>query len=130
MRARARAQARPSSPRRFAQREITFKLAEPMGGGGGVVEIDGTPVHMTLAQYELVARLVTRRLAGSDAADGFISSEELLSVLSLDSLRPDDDNVRQLVRRVRRVLERAGVGDLIESRYRLGYRLAVQPRLL
>lgn len=113
--------------------EITFKLSEPSGGGGGVVEIDGTPVHLTLAQYELVARLVTRRLADAlDAADtrGFISAEELVSVLSLDSMQPDDDNVRQLVRRVRRALEKAGVGDLIESRYRLGYRLAVQPRLI
>jgi hypothetical protein len=114
-------------------KEISFKLAEPSGGGGGVVEIGGIPVHLTLAQYELVSRLVARMVAASnDPMDqrGFISSDELAGVLSLESLRPDDDNVRQLVRRVRRALLKAGVGDVIESKYGLGYRLSVTPRLV
>jgi hypothetical protein len=114
-------------------REVTFKLSEPSGGGAGVVEVGGIPVHLTLAQYELVSRLVARMVAAANEPEpgrGFISSDELAGVLSLDSQRPDDDNVRQLVRRVRRVLEKAGVGDLIESRYGLGYRLSVTPRLV
>jgi pSer/pThr/pTyr-binding forkhead associated (FHA) protein len=114
-------------------KEVSFKLSEPSGGGAGVVEIGGIPVHLTLAQYELVSRLVARMVAA--AADkseqrGFISSDELAGVLSLDSLRPDDDNVRQLVRRVRRAMLKAGVGDVIESKYGLGYRLSVTPRLV
>ncbi len=114
-------------------REVTFKLSEPSGGGAGVVEIGGIPVHLTLAQYELVSRLVARMVDAAsepEAGRGFISSDELASVLSLDSQRPDDDNVRQLVRRVRRALQKAGIGDVIESRYGLGYRLSVTPRLV
>jgi hypothetical protein len=114
-------------------KEVSFKLSEPSGGGAGVVEIGGIPVHLTLAQYELVSRLVARMVdAATDPNEqrGFISSDELAGVLSLDSLRPDDDNVRQLVRRVRRALLKAGVGDVIESKYGLGYRLSVMPRVL
>lgn len=124
---------RPSSPLQPALREVTFKLSEPSGGGAGVVEIGGIPVHLTLAQYELVSRLVARMVSTeNEPADGrgFITSEELAGVLSLESLRPDDDNVRQLVRRVRKALLKAGVGDVIETKYGMGYRLSVTPRVL
>lgn len=114
-------------------REVTFKLFEPSGGGAGIVEIAGKRVQLTLAQYELMSRLVARMVDAADEPQegrGFISSDELAGVLSLESLRPDDDNVRQLVRRVRRALLKAGIGDVIESKYGLGYRLNVTPRLV
>jgi len=41
---------------------------------------------------------------------------------------PSEDHVRQLVRRVRRALSRAEMGDLIEVRRGVGYRLRVLPR--
>lgn len=113
-------------------RDVHVTLSEPSGGGGGVVEVDGKPVHLTLAQYELVSRLIARMVEdGKEPPDarGYISSEQLVSALSLDSLQPNDDNVRQLVRRVRRRLLEAGIGDIIESKYGLGYRLNVTPRL-
>jgi DNA-binding response OmpR family regulator len=113
-------------------RDVHVQLSEPSGGGGGVVEVDGKPAQLTLAQYELVSRLIGRMVEdGKEPPErrGYISSEQLVSVLSLDSLQPNDDNVRQLVRRVRRRLLEAGIGDIIESKYGLGYRLNITPRL-
>src|SRR6185503_11830936 len=114
-------------------RNVPTKLLEPSGGGGGVIQIDGRSVHLTVAQYELVSRLIHRMLA--DSAEpvetrGYISSDQLIAVLSLDSLQPNEDNVRQLVRRVRRRFLDAGLGDVIESRYGLGYRLNITPHLV
>jgi len=111
---------------------VALELHQPTGGGAGVVELEGKRVQLTLPQYELIARLVERMGAHArEAAEvrGFVSPGELAGLLSLDTSDPGDDNIRQLVRRVRRACERAGMRDLIESRYGLGYRLSVTPRL-
>ncbi|MDQ3367666.1 MAG: FHA domain-containing protein [Myxococcota bacterium] len=133
--------AHPSPPIEAKTRElerITFlpvmniQLHEPTGGGGGVVEIEGTCMQLTLPQYELVVRLVRRMLdevGKPDDVRGFIAPTELVRILSLDSLDPGSDNVRQLVSRLRRACIKAGLPDLIETRYRLGYRLSVMPRI-
>jgi len=117
----------PLNPRELAQtdrpdRTTRIKLFEPSGGGGGVVEVDGRAVHLTLAQYELVQRLIARKRVD----DGYVSADELVGVLSLDALQPDHDNVRQLVRRVRRRFIDIGIGDIIENKYGVGYRLTVK----
>jgi hypothetical protein len=97
-----------------------------------VDSIEGKCLELTLPQYELIVRLVERMIARAHDdpnTRGFIASSELARHLSLEATRPDEDNIRQLVRRVRAACTRAGVRDLIESRYGLGYRLAVTPML-
>lgn len=101
---------------------ITIELREPTGGGGGVAVIDGRPVQLTLPQFELIALLYQRAQGGGE---GFVSASELAGTLSLDSAEPSEDHVRQLVRRLRRVLFKAGINNLIESRYGAGYRLVL-----
>lgn len=114
-------------------RAVAMTLAAPSGGGGGVLDIGGTRVQLTLAQFELVRILVERMLSESDRDErvrGFVRSSELCGSLSWDTARPDDGNLKQLVRRLRRSLERASIADIIESRHGFGYRLRVVPRLL
>jgi hypothetical protein len=111
---------------------VVIELHQPTGGGAGVVAIEGKCLELTLPQYELIVRLVERMIARAHDdpnTRGFIASSELARHLSLEATRPDEDNIRQLVRRVRAACTRAGVRDLIESRYGLGYRLAVTPML-
>jgi DNA-binding response OmpR family regulator len=65
----------------------------------------------------------------SDLVRGFVRSSELIADLSWDTKDPSDNHVKQLVRRVRRALIKAEIGDLIESRHRFGYRLRAIPKL-
>ena len=111
--------------------EVVFELQQPTGGGGAMMRVAGTNVQLTIAQQELMSMLVERMLAELDldaSIRGFVTTEELQDRLSLESSAAAADNVRQLVRRVRKLLVKAGVGDLIESRPGHGYRLLVIPR--
>ncbi|MDB4959732.1 MAG: domain containing protein [Myxococcales bacterium] len=115
----------PATPR-----FVTFKLHEPTGGGGGFLEIDGKQIQLTTVQLEFMALLIARMSAGSEIAHeirGFVRSTELVENLSWETSEPSENHVKQLVRRLRRVFIKAGIGDLIESRHRSGYRLAVKP---
>jgi hypothetical protein len=111
--------------------EAAIKLHEPTGGGGGLVDVDGKQVQLTATQFELVALLV-RRMSDEahqpDLVRGFVRTSELIADLSWDTRDPGDNHVKQLVRRVRRALIKAEIGDLIESRHRFGYRLRAIPR--
>ena len=111
--------------------EMTFKLHEPTGGGGGLVEVDGKQVQLTTTQFELMA-LMIRRMASEahqpELVRGFVRSSELIADLSWDTREPSENHVKQLVRRVRRALMKSEIGDLIESRHRFGYRLRAIPR--
>ena len=55
------------SPRKSAPTSacpiMSFKLHEPTGGGGGLIEVDGKQVQLTTTQFELMA-LMIRRMAG------------------------------------------------------------------
>lgn len=110
---------------------MSFKLHEPTGGGGGLIEIDGKRVQLTMTQFELMA-LMIKRMAGErhqpELVRGFVRSSELIADLSWDTRDPNENHVKQLVRRVRRALQKSEVGDLIESRHRFGYRLRAIPR--
>ncbi len=101
---------------------LEIQLREPSGGGGGVAVFGGRPVQLTVPQFELVALLYQR---ARDGSSGYVQVSELVRTLSLESTEPTEDHVRQLVRRLRRVLAKADLPDLIESRYGLGYRLAL-----
>ena len=101
---------------------ITIELREPSGGGGGVAMIDGKQIRLTLPQFEFIGLLYARAQTGGNC---FVHVNELAKTLSLESVEPNEDNVRQLVRRLRRVLFKAGILGLVESRYGQGYRLAL-----
>jgi hypothetical protein len=110
---------------------MSFKLHEPTGGGGGLIDVDGKQAQLTTTQFELMA-LMIRRMAGEahqpELVRGFVRSSELIADLSWDTREPSENHVKQLVRRVRRTLIKSEIGDLIESRHRFGYRLRAIPR--
>lgn len=110
---------------------LSFTFQEPTGGGGGFVEIEGVAIQLTVAQLELVRLLVDRMIAEidrDDATRGFVPATELQK-LSLESTDPGYGHISHLIRRVRRRLIDAGVGDLIESQHGQGYRLRALPRV-
>lgn len=123
----------------FAEEEHTdvglpsmrFRLHEPTGGGGGLIEVDGKQVQLTTTQFELMA-LMIKRMANEtsqpELVRGFVRSSELIADLSWDTREPSENHVKQLVRRVRRALMKSEIGDLIESRHRFGYRLRAIPK--
>jgi hypothetical protein len=110
---------------------MSFKMHEPTGGGGGLIEVNGKQVQLTTTQFELMA-LMIKRMAGEhhqpELVRGFVRSSELIADLSWDTREPSENHVKQLVRRVRRALIKSEIGDLIESRHRFGYRLRAIPR--
>ena len=105
-------------PRVAEVRDRVFEMREPTGGGGGVAIVDGKPIQLTLPQFELVTILYN--------AKDFVHPTELIRSLSLDSSEPSEDHVRQLVRRLRRIFFKAGIENVIESRYGAGYRLRLR----
>ena len=110
---------------------MSFKLHEPTGGGGGLIEVDGKQVQLTMTQFELMALMIKRmasELHQPEMVRGFVRSSELIADLSWDTRDPSENHVKQLVRRVRRALLKSEIGDLIESRHRFGYRLRAIPR--
>jgi DNA-binding response OmpR family regulator len=109
---------------------MPLKLAEPTGGGGGVLELGDVSVQLSANQTELIGVLSRRMIDESHQPPqvrGFVRTSELLGTLSWDTRDPDDNHLKQLIRRLRRLLMREGLGDLIESRHRFGYRLRMIP---
>ena len=109
---------------------IPLRIIEPTGGGGGVLEIGDVSIQLSANQVELIAVLARRMRDEAHQPTkvrGFVRSSELIGTLSWDTRDPDDQHLKQLVRRARRQLIRAGFGDLIESRQRFGYRLRMIP---
>src|SRR3954469_7840604 len=109
----------------------SFKMHEPTGGGGGLIEVNGKQVQLTTTQFELMALMIKRmgsELHQPELVRGFVRSSELIADLSWDTREPSENHVKQLVRRVRRALIKSEIGDLIESRHRFGYRLRAIPR--
>ena len=104
-------------------RRAGLSFFEPSGGGGGVLEIDGRSVQLTQIQLELF-QVLARRMLDEEGRDervrGFVRSSELLATLAWDTPKPEDNHMKQLVRRVRRALSRAGIPDIIESRHGFG----------
>ncbi len=109
---------------------VDVALVAPGGGGGGVIALEGRTMQLTAIQFELL-RVLADRMFDEGGRDervrGFVRSSELLGSLPWDTARPEDNHIKQLVRRVRRGLVRSGIGDLIESRHGFGYRLRVKP---
>jgi pSer/pThr/pTyr-binding forkhead associated (FHA) protein len=109
---------------------VAMKISEPSGGGGGILEIGDLSVQLSTNQAELIGLLARRMLDEAHQpaqVRGFVRSSELLASLSWDSHEPDENHIKQLIRRARRLVMKAGLGDLIESRQRFGYRLRMIP---
>jgi hypothetical protein len=98
--------------------ELTQRVA------GGVARIGEELLELARLEFALVKTLVERRLKHPDPELCFVSSEELANALDFRSREADGENVRELVRRVRRKLKQAGVDNLIESRQGVGYRVS------
>jgi FHA domain len=110
---------------------IALRLHEPTGGGGGFAELEGKRIQLTSTQLELIAFMMRRMAEDADSPPlvrGFVRAPELIAALSWDTPEPNENHVKQLVRRVRRALMKVALGDLIESRHRFGYRLRAIPR--
>lgn len=105
-----------------------LELSGPTSGGSGVVAFDGESTILGSIQFALL-RLLAARLAGdasqADAVRGFVRAVELIAQLPWHTEHPEDNHVKQQIRRLRRALERLGAEDAIESRHGLGYRLRV-----
>jgi hypothetical protein len=110
---------------------MVFRMHEPTGGGGGLIEVNGKQVQLTTTQFELMALMIKRMASEEHQPElvrGFVRSSELIADLSWDTREPSENHVKQLVRRVRRALMKSEIGDLIESRHRFGYRLRAIPK--
>ena len=100
-------------------------LALVQRAAGGIVRIDeDTALEFARLEFALLKILAERRLEHADPELAFVSSQELADLLDFKSQDADGENVRELVRRVRRKFKAEGIADLIESRQGVGYRLA------
>lgn len=91
---------------------------------GGFARAGEQVVPLARMEFHLVQVLVARRRAMADPERAFMAWTELAEALSFRSAGAESDNVRELVRRVRKKLAMLGHRDLIESRQGIGYRLA------
>ena len=105
--------------------ESGAEIALAQRAAGGIVRIaDDTALEFARLEFALLKILAERRLENSDPELSFVSSQELSDLLEFKSAEADAENVRELVRRVRRKLKAEGIDDLIESRQGVGYRLS------
>lgn len=105
--------------------ESGAEIALAQRAAGGIVRIaDDTALEFARLEFALLKILAERRLQHSDPELSFVSSQELSDLLEFKSAEADAENVRELVRRVRRKLRAEGIDDLIESRQGVGYRLS------
>jgi pSer/pThr/pTyr-binding forkhead associated (FHA) protein len=124
---------RNTVPARDLPDDSRLRLVGPSQSGGGLAEYGGQKVQLGATQFALVRLLADRFLAEqAQPAEvrGFVRTVDLLASLPWDTAHPDDNHAKQMVRRVRRQLERLGLPDLIESRHGFGYRLTSAPLLV
>ena len=117
--------ARPASP------TLEMSFAEYSGSGGAILTIAGQQVLLSPIQYKLLYALASRmhtELSQPASVRGFIRTTELAAVVAKAQASPNEQHVKQLVRRIRRMLVDANIGDIIETRPRFGYRLCVQAK--
>ena len=91
---------------------------------GGIARIGDQSLELARLEFALLQALIERKQKFPDPELCFVSSAELSKMLDFKSRDADSDNVRELVRRVRRKLEASGVAGLIKSRQGVGYRVA------
>ncbi|MGE0549903.1 MAG: FHA domain-containing protein [Kofleriaceae bacterium] len=107
-----------------------LRLLPPTSEGAGIVGYGDVTLGLGSTQFALLRLLADRYLASVTEPDelrGFVRSIELITNLPWNTPHPEDNHVKQQVRRLRRALERLGLPDAIESRHGFGYRLCVRP---
>lgn len=91
---------------------------------GGVLRVGDAMVELGKLEFRLLQVLTEARQIAVDPEHAYRSWQDLATQLEFRSHDADSENVRELVRRVRRKLGQAGVASLVESRHGVGYRLA------
>jgi pSer/pThr/pTyr-binding forkhead associated (FHA) protein len=130
----------PSGPGRTApsrRDQVVFTAAVTTASGervelsqrveGGVVRVGGSRVELARLEFHLLQLLTEARRDAASPDLSYLPWTAVAERLEFRSYDADSENVRELVRRVRRKLQSVGVPDLIESRHGLGYRLAGAP---
>lgn len=129
-------QQKPGTGRTVPSRGKQIAFSAVLRGEGNQIELhqraaggiarwgEETSLEFARLEFGLLVILAERKLTHSDPELAFVSSHELADQLDFKSRDADGENVRELVRRVRRKLRAEGIGDLIESRQGVGYRLA------
>ncbi len=94
---------------------------------GGVVRAGAARVELARLEFHLLQLLTEARRDAANAELAYVPWSVVAEKLEFRSYGADSENVRELVRRVRRKLDQAGVPELIESRHGVGYRLSADP---
>lgn len=128
--------ARPEGPGRTApthrdQLVFSARLRTPNGMRielsqrieGGIVRANDALIDLGKLEFRLLQILTEARKVAVDPEMAYLSWAQLADKLEFRSHEADSENVRELVRRVRRKLQSAGVDDLIESKHGVGYRV-------
>ena len=128
--------ARPEGPGRTAptrKDQLVFSARLRTPGGtrielsqrfeGGIVRANDSLIDLGKLEFRLLQVLTEARRNAADPELAFVSWSQIAERLEFRSYEADSENVRELVRRVRRKLQNAGVDDLIESKHGVGYRV-------
>ncbi|HVK73462.1 MAG TPA: FHA domain-containing protein [Kofleriaceae bacterium] len=128
---------RPEGPGRTAptrKEQLIFTAALRASNGqrvelsqrveGGVVRVNGSSVDLGRLEFRLLQVLTEARREARDIDQAYVPWTRVAEQLEFRSYEADSENVRELVRRVRRKLQQAGIDDLIESKHGVGYRIA------
>jgi hypothetical protein len=94
---------------------------------GGVLRVRDAAVELGKLEFRLLQVLTESRQTSPDPEHAYMSWQQLASRLEFKSHEADSENVRELVRRVRRKLQAAGVQELLESKHGVGYRVSADP---
>lgn len=112
--------------------QALLRLHKPTLEGAGVVTFGEESVTLGSTQFALLLMLAERFLATKNESPetrGFVRSIEIITDLPWNTPHPEDNHVKQQVRRLRRAFERIGIPDLIESKHGFGYRLRLVPSI-
>lgn len=91
---------------------------------GGMVKQGERQADLARLEFALLRVLALSSREAETPELSYMAWSTVAEKLEFRSHEADSENVRELVRRVRRKLQQAGLPDLIESRHGLGYRLA------
>jgi hypothetical protein len=107
----------------FAVNDRRWDLS--LGAEGAALAGEGGEIGLSTMEGRLLRVLLDR----CDDPD-FLPSSELVHELGFGARAADGENVRELVRRLRRKLDAFGMAALVESRRKAGYRIARHVRRL
>jgi hypothetical protein len=124
-----------TAPTRKDQLIFTARLELPQGARielaqrveGGVLRVRDAAVELGKLEFRLLQVLTESRQTSADPELAYMSWQQLAGCLEFKSHEADSENVRELVRRVRRKLQAAGVEELLESKHGVGYRVSADP---